>query len=729
MEYFDPAFSPDGRRLVVWARHWIGTAERCTGIADAGLWILNADGGQLSFLLSDDNVRASDGVLIPAINDPDWQPIQGELVFTIEDGHDHPLKGLTVELRKLDGTVVDAEPVNTVGGTYVFENEIPPGDYVLRATLADKPEGAATIPSFDIRYAPTAQEPAWIERRISHGGDSLALTIPFADSADLLDFSVPPDASDKLDDLANLYFRTRQYVDWVKTRVTADTGQTVELYAFATVDPWTGDAVKSNLAYYRFPQTAVVLGTLESDYENRDGVTGEALELDQNSNLIAGHPDDAPENAEWHELTHHLFHTFVRAGASCATAYTNHGGYNNPDTCDSMDEGFAEFLPTWAGQDIEEPDDTDYDNTAINFDYVKYKAWGYRKPWDPQSEVDPTTEEFAVAGLMWDLVDADADVEETQVIGADRAHHSAAFYDQVSMPLRQFWNQIATADAATVLELRSSFGTQLSTRDLDGDGSLDVAPIDEVFLMHGFFPIDGDQTINDSHKTYHYDVSGHRVGQTSHRQYDSTGAVKQTLIPRFNLPAQSRANLEVDVHDRGGNPVSGATLDMTIRYPNGREQKVSRRLATGDGAHVHLELPPYFDYLLPSGASLPACDPAHDFRVQVSVTATAEGTSSAAQSFDNCTYQRAMAAATGFAALSLTLTIPIGPEKPPEARVCDVNEDEHIDRTDISLITAARNAAATGPTDRRDPDRNGVINVLDARQCALRCDLAQCAVQ
>ena len=60
---------------------------------------------------------------------------------------------------------------------------------------------------------------------------------------------------------------------------------------------------------------------------------------------------------------------------------------------------------------------------------------------------------------------------------------------------------------------------------------------------------------------------------------------------------------------------------------------------------------------------------------------------------------------------------------------CLVDADDDVDRHDIALITAARNQAATGPMDPRDPDRNGTINVLDARQCTLRCSRAQCAVQ
>ena len=58
---------------------------------------------------------------------------------------------------------------------------------------------------------------------------------------------------------------------------------------------------------------------------------------------------------------------------------------------------------------------------------------------------------------------------------------------------------------------------------------------------------------------------------------------------------------------------------------------------------------------------------------------------------------------------------------------CDVDRDSDIDRDDIALIMAARNVAASDRADPRDADGNGVINVLDARQCTLRCTRAACA--
>ncbi len=59
---------------------------------------------------------------------------------------------------------------------------------------------------------------------------------------------------------------------------------------------------------------------------------------------------------------------------------------------------------------------------------------------------------------------------------------------------------------------------------------------------------------------------------------------------------------------------------------------------------------------------------------------------------------------------------------------CDVNDDGAIDRADVTAITLARNSIATMPVDDRDADGDHQITVLDARICATRCSLPNCAV-
>jgi len=58
---------------------------------------------------------------------------------------------------------------------------------------------------------------------------------------------------------------------------------------------------------------------------------------------------------------------------------------------------------------------------------------------------------------------------------------------------------------------------------------------------------------------------------------------------------------------------------------------------------------------------------------------------------------------------------------------CDVDRDGDVDRSDIALITAARNQPAQ-PSDTRDADFSGLIDIKDARDCTLRCTRPNCAI-
>jgi cysteine-rich repeat protein len=64
----------------------------------------------------------------------------------------------------------------------------------------------------------------------------------------------------------------------------------------------------------------------------------------------------------------------------------------------------------------------------------------------------------------------------------------------------------------------------------------------------------------------------------------------------------------------------------------------------------------------------------------------------------------------------------------PQALKCDVNLDGFVDRSDIRLISAARNQPAE-PGDPRDTDGDGTITMSDARQCIQVCTLPRCAPQ
>jgi RHS repeat-associated protein len=63
------------------------------------------------------------------------------------------------------------------------------------------------------------------------------------------------------------------------------------------------------------------------------------------------------------------------------------------------------------------------------------------------------------------------------------------------------------------------------------------------------------------------------------------------------------------------------------------------------------------------------------------------------------------------------------------ATPCDLDQDGDVDLDDITQLQwiLPSRPTASGPDDPRDPDRNGRIDILDARVCVLRCTLPRCA--
>lgn len=735
INYDDARYSPDAQWILGGVTYYqpeqFSFGVACVRSSSEAIAVLSLKSGMPSATPS--IIASSPSLLLDnsgeELSGLDWQPIPQALTINFDDGHGDPLKGMKVELYRNDGTLQDSHPINSAGGTYVFPNGASyAGDFFVRATLVDNTVPSGTQPAFDIRYADAASGPVCIEIGVTL--TATASTVSYSFSANQQGLSnegpnLPPEGKNRLDAMAAIYFRTRQYVDWVKARLTSAIPM-VSVYTFASVQPdgqpfTYPDGRSKGAAYFATEFVAPYLGpealpeilidVSDSAYLNRSYGGGEA-----------------PENDEWHEFTHHLFQAFINdrfaSGTPCLGPLTNHLGYNNPDTCDSFDEGFAEFLPTLAGRDILGTlghvisgnvilgSDSAYD--SVGDLRWPYQAWDYRDGQD-------SDEELAVAALFWDLVARNGNAETTQVIGADGKSHPVTYTNVgQNISIAQLWAQLTGSKPATITDVRKSFGNSPLTVDLDGDGVADVAQIDIPFLMHGFYPIDSDQTLSPSHTVNSYDVGyaqrnggGTRnafVGQTAHHVYDATGAeigpplISKLLVPtRSNLPPIPNSNIGLTVLDASGAFLFGATVNLTMNYPGGQTIS-SQPLDTGSGDLVHLELLPYFNYLLPYGASLPACDPTHDLIMTVTLSVTAQGqNSTTSPSFDNCTYLHAVAAATGPAALSFTVTVPVisagGDSTPPitTAALSPVPNGAGWNNTNVTAtLTATDNTGGSG---------------------------------
>lgn len=632
-QFSHPVPSPDGRFFVVRR-----TETQTTTIAGggcgfksvgAGLYLYRNNGGMQSIVALGLNV-----------DDAAWQPDPANLAVTITDGHGAPLDDLRVGLYDFQTKAPIAIPVERKpGGTYTFP-DVPPGQYRIRATLTDEVGHA-----FDVRDSYPASEPVWAERKVTIAPDVLQVEadFPITDSPEIVDSNVFPIVRDRLDDFAAIYFQTLEFVKWVRINLTTNTGAPVPIHAFATQSPDPSQTAESiGSAYYPI-SGVIVLGETDSDYASRDDDR-----------------DPFPLNGEWHEFSHHLSHQFI-APFSCPGV--NHHGYENPSTCDSFQEGFATFLPTQVRNDPHYADIVDLE------DHVK--------PWNYRYQVLPfglfSTEDLAVAALLWDLTDSASDFESTLAITHGGVHLPTVYIDATDLALIDLWTLLTTQHPTTVVELQDAFRADNRYRnitvDVDHDLVLDVSAVDSIFLMHGFFPIVNDQTLTATHGTYHYDVNSARintsiepdinVGYTGHTEYFfQTGLPRAVLHPRSKLTPVANADVVIQVLDASGTPLQTGQLELTIQYP-GAQSVVRRNLGAGDGVPVHLELPTYFDYLLPVGAPLPACNPATDRVVNVAVRAIVNGYASTnTESFDNCEYLQAMAAAPGSAPLAFSMQFP-----------------------------------------------------------------------
>lgn len=664
-DFAEPRPSPDGASILVWRRtNFDSNPPDCEPVSfptpsiggkDHGLYTVPANGGAATLVV---------GNKIGLAQPSDWQPIPADLTVILDDGHGHPLDQVKVEIRDPHTKgIVLANPEHNGDGTYVFK-DAPPGDWLVRTTLVDTPPDPEPS-AFEIWHAPGPAAAAWADHDVTvepKGGTIVYRSFDL--TATLTDTNVPASDRERLDDMAAIYYHLQRYVAWVKRTLTPQTGTKVIVHTFADFDPTDGTPFYSPFGalYSAGDPAKIVLGTEFSRYEFRDGAYDDEF------------GDEAPENGEWHEYNHHLWFTFVDTAAACVGE--NHAGYLNPDTCDSMLEGFANFLAAAAARDIDGATDSFYDG-----------SWNLEAPlkaWSSYIHSDGTRiyeEDVAVAALLWDLHDDAPDKFPTAVIEEETGLHVEATYtDEHSESLVDLWARFTSAKPLTVDDLRVSYGTPDLSIDLDGDEFNDIAPIDQVFLMHGFFPIDHDETITSSHKTYHYDVNYVQrtaptaarnavVGWSSHRIFAANGSVLNTFIPRSHMPMDRNANVAVDIRDASGTPLGGAQLDVVIDYPGQQQNTSTRALAGGAGNLVSLRLPPYFDHLLPEDALPPPCDPATDQTVTVTLRAAVNDYVSAdSPSFDNCEYAQAVAAGAGTAALAFTLTFPED-STPPESAI------------------------------------------------------------
>jgi hypothetical protein len=415
-------------------------------------------------------------------------------------------------------------------------------------------------------------------------------------------------------DVAAIHYQTERYVGWLLDRL----GLPATLVGGFKMVTFNGATTSS---HYLRPGT-IEIAAVKSPYARRDDPT-----------------DNGPENAEWHELTHYLEERLGIASqdsAPCIADTVNHGGWNNPNTCDSLNEGFAAFLPTLASLDLDANlgpgyATPDYAGLA-NLESNELLPW---TTFESRGRVEGD-EDMATAQLLWDLAD-DTPSEDPNLWSWDAAAGTARLAagnpETVALGIHlvklMIESQVRTVgDLQTVLAASPEVPHELQVPsiDLDGDGVPDLSAIDAEFVLHNFIPV------HDAQDPAFF--PGDPAGRTDHVPAAAVG-----LVPRSEIEELAGSTVRL-VNTGAGR----ATFTIDVHYPT-TTSHLEVPVDPGETRDVPLRIPPYWTTAstidLSSATSLPPCDA----NPRSPVTITIAGAGSAPVTLDACGYWKAIAGA------------------------------------------------------------------------------------
>ncbi len=233
---------------------------------------------------------------------------------------------------------------------------------------------------------------------------------------------------------------------------------------------------------------------------------------------------DRPMNCEWHEFHHFAMdqldflpinsndysyseeeRKLIPTTDNIHTFYDNHAGYVNASTADSWCEGYAEFMSLMMAKYYEYPRPDHYAGHGSLED--NYRA--------------QTDEEFAIAGILWDIVDGPNDY--TYKIDDD----------QMTMEFSHLWGVMAGGMKRNFHEVYELLVDRCES------GVASKEELDRIFIVHGFFvdltegnllpdPIDPSYFDSFSDKTYQVDSP---MGGFVYEEGDEVGRPAELVRP------------------------------------------------------------------------------------------------------------------------------------------------------------------------------------------------------
>jgi hypothetical protein len=525
------------------------------------------------------------------------------------DLHANPLSGVRVELLRNDAVVGQAVPTDQDGHYCLPWEGVPqvaprspePGPYELRVTLID---AVHEPPVFHTEHE-SLQQP------ISARYD---LTDADWGTSEVELVFTKTDAQPWLSDVAVIHWESARFVDWILDVLLVPPADLAGLKVRAYSSVGTSYVFADKLAH---------VSAADSPYAQR-------------STALSG----GPENDEWHEIGHHLGPVLgiapSRTAPTCA-GRVNHGGWTNWSTCDSLSEAFAMYLSVVGSLELDA-------GRAGGYATPQYAGFGSSDdndypPWSFEIGSNAERiyrEDLGVARLLWDLGD-DTAAESKPSVVVPRSGGNVAFAtlrDRVALGHVNLIQLLKMAGAHNVADIHDFLTTNpvvdaaLRTPDvdLDGDGTADISPIDEVFLLHDFRALG---------------VGAYQVGDP----------IGHTQPGGFTAPLTDRRHIDtlpgsvVRLRNTGAGL---ATFTIALTSESGAS---TFTIPVGPGRTLDLELSmgPYWTEFLAADAGLPACGAEGERASTMAVS----GPGGVSRSVTACEYAHLVVEADDGAALTL----------------------------------------------------------------------------
>ena len=542
------------------------------------------------------------------------------------DGHSEPMPGVLIDLYKgaVDhGRAPDGSVLTDDAGRYCIRG-LSPDAYEAEVQLTDR---ATLTLRESLGGPPILKVEAIAAAEFNSGFDK---DISFTDPAGLV-----------RDDDAYLYWQSWRFIDWLLQ-----------------------EGVILPLELGTVPM-AFDLNAAETLYDPASGQINVAVS--EANSFHRDSPDDqCPENCEWHEISHYVADQLEIAD-SCPSS-RNHAGGENHSTCDSLSEGFAIWLPVVASLQLDALRGAGF--ATSDYAMLDNLEWNLSDPFT--YEFDAATnqlyglEEFAVAELLWDIMDiGNAEAGFTAVTKGPASALTPGSSttptitvhtpkDEIELGAPGFVRLMASAQVKTVTDVALLLyaAGQLPqpakdvTVDLDGDGTADISRLDDVFLLHGFYPNRTEALVA---RPY---LIGDPIPAT-----DVYSPLDATVLDyaRAGVPLLRGSAIELT---NGGAEPATFTLDLS-----GPTAESHFEIVVGAGASeiVDLRLPTYWRSGLDPSKALPDCGAEGEQLVTISIA----GAGLPERKIDSCEFRHLVAAATGPAALTFGNGTPGGTASGP----------------------------------------------------------------